>query len=312
MAATIVNWIFLILAFVTMVPGVALLWRTFHADDQLTGKIYRLANYETCGFLFVWVLSALAVYFLKAGKSATVVRATMIGVMIYVTIYAVFTNFNNLNNLRIVDMGLSSKSYYYPTQELGSTIGPVDRVSQRRFLGGLILGYFSLLFSLLATNTGMAFYNLKGGITIALYIVALIIVIPGVIVCWSNSSIAPYPTPDSTKGVGTVAANSDPIYLSSLVAQNLLFAITTFAMMQWIVLTVGLMGAAEEIVLLNASGFIYGIGNLFAPVAFFMIQSTSPGDADFLWAGPILCWIGGAVFVAVAALANTAQKEASV
>lgn len=302
MAASPVNWILLAISFLLLIPGVALCWRTFHATDQLTGDLYRQANYEVCGFIFFFVMSLLAVTYLHQGKNIYVIRTLSVGVLVYVTVYGIYTNFTNLNNLRVVDMNQQTKDYYFP---LGGNGGiskiPLGRTNQRKFLAGLCLAWLSLLFGLLSTITNFRIQNAKSGAANAAWFLGILLCIPGVIVCWLSNTAA-YPL--------VYSGNVQAIDATLLTAQNYLFIITTFTILQFVVLTLGLFTAADD--LLASSAFIFGIGNLFAPVFYFFMQDLDRSDSDYTWAGPILCWIGCVLFAASAILAQSTQKEAQV
>ena len=244
------NWVALVASFACVIPGCALLWRVYYSSDLIQGELYRQANYETCGFLFFWVLSLLAVLKLKDGKDVLVVRAMAVGVLLYITVYSTYLSFNVLNNLRIVDES-NTKKFVFPV----TFNGPVDRVEQRKLFGGLILGYFSLFFGFLATVTN--FKTTSGsGLAKGLWFFALLLLIPGVVVSWTNNGAAAYPYGSSNTADYT--------------AQEYLFVITTLTLVQFFVLTFGLFSAGDD--LLASSAFIFGVGNLFAPVYYFVIQ----------------------------------------
>jgi hypothetical protein len=303
MAASPVNWILLAISFLLVIPACALCWRTFAATDQLTGDLYRQANYEVCGFLFFFIMNLLAVTYLHQGKNIYVIRTLAIGILLYVTVFGIYTNFTNLDNLRIVDMNQQTKDYYFPYGRNGITSQtPLGRAHQRKFLGGLCLGYLSLFFGLISTITNFRFTNAKSGAANTFWVLGLLLIIPGLVVCWTNSSAATYPI--------TYNGNVQSINPTLLQAENYLFMITTFAIVQAVVLTLGLFTAADD--LLASSAFIFGVGNLFAPVYYFYIQYLDPSDSEFLWAGPILCWIGCFLLAVSAILAQSTQKEAQV
>lgn len=295
MAVGTLNWVFIALSFFCAIPACGLMWRVFDSEENIKDDYRRQADYEVCGFLFYWFTSFLALYKSRDGSSGAVLRTISIGVLVYLTIAGTYTSFQNLNNLRIVDQS-NDRYYYWPL----TFNGPIDRVQQRKFFGGLILGYFTLLFGLLAQASEFNFGK-AGGSASLLFFVGTIISIPGVVVSWSSSGAPTYP--DFANGSANNAVN--------YAIQGELFQITTFTIVQWLVLSVGLFSATEDLV--SSSGWIFGLGNLFAPVAYFFIQQQSPADKNFSWAGPILCWVGCAVLAAAAAVAPVGQKkEASV
>lgn len=275
------------------------MWRVFDAEDTISGNFRRQADYEVCGFLFFWAAALIAVLKLKGDGDAAVARAIALGALVYITVYGVYTNFTNLNNLRIVDQS-NDKMYYWPL----TNAGPIDRVQQRKFFGGLILGYFSLILGLLSMVSGCG-AGKAGGFSVILFFIGTVIAIPGIVVCWSSSGAPTYPN------FAVASASAATVQLA---IENALFHITTFVVVQWFVLLLGLFSDAKDLV--SGSGWIFGLGNLFAPVAYFFIQSQSPDDSKFTWAGPILCWIGCAV-LALAALVSPGagaepKKEAAV
>ncbi len=101
MAASPVNWILLAISFILLIPGCALCWRTFHATDQLNGDVFRQANYEVCGFIFFWLMCLLAVTYLHQGKNIYVIRSLAVGILTYITVLGIYTNFTNLNNVSL-------------------------------------------------------------------------------------------------------------------------------------------------------------------------------------------------------------------
>jgi len=292
MAVTTLNWVFLVLSFVAAIPGSALLWRVYDALDAsaIKNPLQRLAQYESCSFVFFFIINAAIVSLANKGSSTAVLRVLSIGVLFYITILGYYVDFTNLNNLRIVDMS-STKVYSLPNTN--SAAGQIDTVNQRKLLGGLILGYFSLFFGLLSTISSESKLGQTAKPALFLWFFSLILAIPGVVVCWSN---------DSSPTYGNLNSN--------LEAQTLLFGITTVTLVQWFVLTLGLFNAAED--LLSASGFIFGVAGLYFPIKYFYLQSFQPSDADFIWAGPILCWIATFVMALSAILAQSSKKEATV
>jgi len=285
------NWILLVISFISAIPGSALLWRVYDALDAsiIANPLQRLAQYESCSFVFYWVVNLIILLVANKGQSTAILRVLNIGILFFITVYGDYVNFTNLNNLRIVDMS-SSKLYYLPTTENG----PVDNTNQRKLLGGLILGWFSLFFGLLSTISGEVKLGQIGKGAIFFWIFSLLLAIPGVVVSWSNNS-----APDYVPGSAT-----------DLKIQTNLFFITTATMIQWIVLSLGLLNAAED--LLAASAFIFGLAGLYFPINFFLIEYTNPNQADFLWAGPILCWIATFLMAVSAVLAQSSKKEATV
>lgn len=261
--------ILLAIAFCCAVVGSALLWRVYddHVNDQIRGNLQRLAQYESCSFVFFWIANLVVMLHADNNKGFQVMRTASIGILLYTTVYGDYVNFNNLNNLRIVKMGSNSQSYYIP-----HTTTPATTDALNRLLGGLILGYISLLFGLISSAldvSGFSKINVSGKV---LWFIALIIAIPGVVVTWASPNAA-YNFDD---GINSTT-------------QNLCFQITTIVIVEWVVLTVGMFSGAVD--LMAASAFIFGVGGLYIPVAFFFIQSYSPSNADYSWAGPILCWI---------------------
>jgi len=290
MALSAFNWILLVLSFVTAIPGSALLWRVYDGVDAsvIHNPLQRQAQYESCSFIFYFIINLITLLVANKGQATSILRTLSIGILFYTTVYGDYVNFTNLNNLRIVEMS-SDKVYSIPTNG-----NAVDTVNARKLLGGLILGYFSLFFGLLSTVSGEVKFP-SGKISVLFWILALILAIPGVVVSWSNSSAPTY---------------SSPYDYTHLQVQTALFAITTTILVQWIVLSLGLLNGAED--LLAASAFIFGVLGLYFPVLYFFMQSQEPDDTDYIWAGPILCWIASGSAAVSAVLAQSSKKEATV
>jgi len=260
--------VFLVLSFICVIPGCALLWRVYDASETISGNLQRLAQYESCSFLFFWVVNAAIAHMgRESQKVSSVLRTLSIGVLLYITVYGNYVNFNNLNNLRIVEMS-SNKQYNIPNS---TTV--LDTVNARKLLGGLILGYFSLFFGLLSTLKEIKMANISGMASF-FWIFSLALAIPGVVVCWTNGYVPTYTYPMSD---------------TDRYNQSVIFEITTVTMVEFIVLTLGLLAGADD--LLASSAFIFGVYGAFIPIAYFYLQSLSPKDSDYIWAGPILCWI---------------------
>jgi len=267
MAVSAIGTAFLVLSFICVIPGCALLWRVYDSDSAVKGNWERLAQYESCSFLFFFVVNAAIAYGTRNSKAASVLRVTSIGILLYITVFGEYVNFNNLNNLRIVEMS-DNKQYNIP-----NTATTLSTPDARRLLGGLILGWFSLFFGLLSSVETLSFSNAKG-MGLGFWVLALVLAIPGVVVCWSNGYVPTYafPQDDTARSM-----------------QEVLFKITTVTIVEFVVLTVGIMAASNEI--LGASAFIFGVFGAFIPIGYFYLQSFKPSDSDYIWAGPILCWI---------------------
>jgi len=285
------NWFFLALSFICVIPACALLWNTFHKTSWLQNELYRQAQYETCFFIFFFVTVLIIAFMRTRAAEIAAVRNLSVAIIVYIVIYGDFINFTNLNNLRIVDQG--DKSYFFPVIQQG----PLDNQYERKYLAGLILGYLALFFGLLSTLHEFKLLNIPK-LAGALLFLSFIIAIPGMIVCWASD------TADYSQPAGD-ATQSNINYT----IQNLLFVITTFTLVQWVILFLGLVSGGYDLVC--ASAFIYGIGGLAFPIFFFQIQYFDPSTKNFTWAGPILCWAATFVMFASAALTvpNTRKEN---
>jgi len=289
------NWFFLALCFVTVIPGCALLWNVFYKTSWLQNELYRHAQYEVCFFIFFFIAVSLIAIMRTRAAEISVVRSLSVAIIIYITIYGDFINFTNLNNLRIVNQG--SKSYYFPILNQG----PLDNNYEQKYLAGLILGYLALFFGLLSTLHEFKLLNIPKLAGIFL-ILSFIIAIPGLVVCWASDAA------DYSQLAASGDANGQGV---DNTIQNLLFVITTFTIVQWVVLFLGFVSGGYDLVC--ASAFIYGIGGLAFPIYFFEIQYFNPSNKDFTWAGPILCWIATFfMFVSAAVAAPNTRKENTV
>jgi hypothetical protein len=262
------------------------MWRVFEATDLIDGDLERQAHYEVTFFIFFFLANCGILAFKNfTAYSFSVLRVGSIGILTYMLVLGIYTNFTALNNLRIVDMS-NNKQYYFPN----SGLGPLSDKHQRMYLGGLILAWFSAFFGLLSTLDAIRVTNISR-IGVVAWAVSLIILIPGLIITWVSN-----------------AADYDPADPNHRVAQNLLFQITTFTMLEWVVLTVGLFTAAND--LLGASAFIFGVGSLAIPVFFFQIENFyQPSDNELVYAGPTLCWAASWVMFLSAVASQTVMVD---
>jgi len=278
------NWVFLVLSIVCVIPGCALLWRVFDNTSLIDNELERLAQYEVCGFLFyVLTVCAAVVYASRSeGKSASVLLAISIGVMLYITIFSQYLSFTVLNNLRIVDMS-GQNDFFLPNNLSGQ---PLNRGNQTRYLAGLILGWFALFFGLIASVTGEC--KKPGIVTKIFWLFALVLLITGNVVCWSSNSASTYST----------------TYYND---EKNLFFITTLVMVQWLVLTAGMCNGSVGLV--SSSGFIFGVAGIFIPIQYFFIQSNNQSNSEYLWAGPVLCWVSSMCMAVAAAMMDVTPPE---
>jgi hypothetical protein len=289
------NWFFLALCFVCVIPACALLWNTFFKTSWLQDELYRQAQYETCFFIFFFIAVFIIAIQRTRAAEISVLRTLAVAIIVYITIYGDFINFTNLNNLRIVNQG--SKNYYFPVIQQG----PLDNTYEQKYLAGLILGYLALFFGLLSTLHEFKLLNIPK-LAGALLILAFLVAVPGLVVCWAADA--------ATYSQLAAAGDVNGQIIDSTI-QNLLFVITTFTILQWIVLFFGFVSGGYD--LICASAFIYGIGGLAFPIYFFQIQYYDPSDKNFTWAGPILCWIATFImFVSAAVTAPNTRKENTV
>jgi hypothetical protein len=285
------NYVFLILSFITIIVGCACLWRAFDRihPTYLDGNLLRQAQYEACSFLFYWIILFFCVWHMKVGKSYAALRLIAMGILLYITVFGTYVNFTILNNLRVVSQ---RKSWFMPiTGE-----GPVDGRDWRLWLAGLILGWIGLFLGLFATTSHQFLVSFRGGfLSIGLWLLALILIIPGNIVLWSNSAAPTYDEGAAASGTWYSSPAGYPL-------ENRTFMITTVVMVQWLVLTLGIFCNQSD--LLAASTFMFGVASLWIPIWYFYIQRFTPDDPNYIWAGAILDWVAAACMAAAAVFAD--------
>jgi len=283
---TFLNWLLLGLTFAVAIPGSALLWRTFDATSAINGPLQRQAQYESCGFIFFAVVSAIALYNIKNGSGYAAFRNLAVALVLYITVFSDYLNFTVLNNLRIVDQ---SNDATYSLN--GATL---EHGNRQKYLAGLILGWFALFFGLLST-TVHALCNCKaGGLVKFFWIFALILLITGNVVAWTSQSASTYNNQSQADSLIEIA----------------LFQVTTVVMVQWFVLTLGVFSNQSD--LLSATTFIFGVMSIWIPINYFGIEHTDPDRPDYIWAGLILDW-AAAIAMGIAALLadNTSDSRSS-
>jgi len=289
MAANFLNYVFLVAQWISAIIGSALLWRVFDAASPtyISGDMQRAAQYECCSFVFLAVINSFVVHHFNKDKPYGALRNISIAVLLYITCSSLFISFTVLNNLRIVDENTDSL-FYIPYSNTNA--GPLDHGDRQKYLGGLIIAWFSLAFGLLAiTHSQFRSFSLAithWSVTVC-WIFGLILLIIGDIVSWTSSSISTY------------SPNDDPNWAVDSRLQYLLFFMTTSIFVQWVVLTLGIFTKSPD--LLSASAFIFGITSLYYPIVYFQFEAQTPNNSNYLWAGPILDWIAG-VILAIAAV----------
>jgi len=285
------NYVFLALSFICILPGCACLWRAFDQmqPSYIDGNLLRQAQYESCSFLFYWIILLFCVWHMKVGKSYSALRLIAMGILLYITVFGTYVNFTILNNLRITS---ERKSMYLPV----TGNGPLSRNEWRLWLAGLILGWLGLFFGLVATCSHQFLSAFRGGfLSIGLWLFALILIIPGNIVIWSSNGATTYDEAAAANNSWFTGPNGYQV-------ENAAFMITTVVMVQWLILTLGIFCNQSD--LLSASTFVFGVASLWIPMWYFFIQRFDPNHSNYIWAGAILDWVAGACMAAAAVFAD--------